>query len=1772
MFGGLKTHFLPKSYKNDRVNKTQTKENFNKGILSNIEINIDEFDSDGNEEDSDLEDESLYITSSVYRKGNRYGSEGHNKYENLPKENMLYEGSYKRRQKYQSAGMGAGVSFLDTFLKSIQIFGYLEDAVFYELSRQLQTQRVLAGERLYGIEKRSDFCVVVDGCVRVYAIDENIHKEDSDRDIPFPIRRKSTDIGYDSSDECGTSDNMDFSSDEFEDNNENINYNPLVGNQKNALVRKKGSKPKQLIREVGKGNILSSLLQLLEIFTESIQKEEYQVSQTGLDKKVRIFGVAMVDTTLAVIPERAFRRVGEKFPKAAVHMIQVILTRLQRVSLATMQNYLNVQNDVMDFEQRLATVSVDNDLKFTENNNIVVNNEVYTRENLEEIKKEIRLLCFLDSKANLLDEKSSKNNTKHTDIKKKANNGKLSSNNSVYSGSLDNMHEYKNKVFNYNSQDFTFQNKSIGGTGLDMSTKLLDSKSILFLNEEKLEVLGLRNHENILKQKMKLVKNTSLEDNHIPTTSFDQDINTLPKKQEKNTSSDTKPKRDSLNIGKSTYKTPRIHDFEALQKNATQMLTKALGIKETKLGSLGMKKSVSLNKQLSNDKLDDNYSYSPSQMSGSEISGGFSSSVVSKPISVFPKIMFPKEVQTDNTTPEIPSPSTMFENLSKVISDYTRIIYVPQGKKIISKGQRPEGIFIVLDGILEISSAKNAKSSELFGGINDLTSNFDGNHWNSGDTNSNFDENAKVMTKLAYEVQEAMENIPDNDEEGTKKLVDEMVQNISGFGKNNKRSAERKQNDQKNRKGYKKSNKPNKFTSLNQDYKKRYQKTSRRIKRIGIGSIAGYFACITDMTSNVDVVVGKCYNGDEEYACGALLGFLPITSVARLVDEVPSVFLRLAQRVSNNLTSFIHHVDYALDWKRLKGGKMIYKMGNRSDAVHIVLSGRLRAVADGNINTGESNVVLAEYGYGESVGEADVLAGDKRSFSLQAIRDSELVWIPKTLFSILVAKYPKLTFHMSKLIAERMLRQMYKRQPSITQNQKWNSFSAKPKPNLPENDGNGIDKSPSALLDAGRYNSNLKTVCILPINDDVPIHDFSLQLYEALVESHGPNFALLESQSVLRNVGKNAFTRVGKLKTQSWLAELEEKRRMLLYVADGGMDSSWTLRCIRQADCILIVGLGDGDPSVGPYEQLVLATKSVARKELVLLHQKREIIPGSTRAWLNKRDWIIAHHHIQISLLDNVAQKRSKSFFSVHSSGNSDGLRSPEGVIANVISMLNLYWSENEQGVSASGINTENPSNLQNTPGSSSKKVDKKNSFGSLFDKTVTSNGLPGIHLTNATRGAIHKLKGRVKSYYERVLDSGNLAAVSKHQKIRSDFARLARRLCNQSVGLVMGGGGARGMALLGVLRAFEEAGIPIDIVGGTSIGAFFSGLYAHEPDSMNIWRRAKLFANHISSMWRTILDATWPVLSYTSGNEFNRALWKVFKETQIEDLWLPFYCVSTNITHSCLEVHTSGSLWRYCRASMSLSGFVPPLCDSDGQMLVDGGYLDNLPVDYMRHQLGANIIFAIDIAGEDDTSPVFYGEAVSGFRVTLNNINPFRRYRIPNLSEIQSRLAFASSAQSLRSAKSKPGVIYAKVPPRNLGVLEFSKFNPVYRKGYRYAKAWVEIWRNTKCLEQLFGHQLATKNGKKVDFGKNKENGENNDSLKSDYYEGRNVCSGYHSDKSTEATSWLNLRQKRAENEKLGNKTNSGAKSRVLDDHDLDSIGDEKYQMWSHFHALSDG
>lgn len=357
-----------------------------------------------------------------------------------------------------------------------------------------------------------------------------------------------------------------------------------------------------------------------------------------------------------------------------------------------------------------------------------------------------------------------------------------------------------------------------------------------------------------------------------------------------------------------------------------------------------------------------------------------------------------------------------------------------------------------------------------------------------------------------------------------------------------------------------------------------------------------------------------------------------------------------------------------------------------------------------------------------------------------------------------------------------------------------------------------------------------------------------------------------------------------------------------------------------------------------------------------------------------------------------------------------------------------------------------------------SERMKKKSLIGDLAAKISEST------INSQLRSRIENVRSRLNP--SRISQSTG-SSTEQVQPYKNDFMRLARLLSNEAVGLILGGGGARGISHLGVVTALERHGIPVDIIGGTSIGAFVGGLYATEYNSVSIYGKVKKFSIRISSIWRSILDLTIPVTSYLTGYEFNRGIWKCLGFAEIEDSWIKFFCNSTNITNSTMDIHETGYLWRFIRASMSLAGLLPPIT-YNGSMLLDGGYLDNLPVLEMKKR-GIKYIIAVDVGAIDDNSPMNYGDTLSGMWVLINRWNPFSKHAdIPNMMDIQSRLAYVASVNALEVAKKTPGVKYLRPPIDEYATLDFNKFEQIYKVGLDYAEEIIKDWEQKGELPEI--------------------------------------------------------------------------------------------------------
>uniref|UniRef100_H2Z0F2 lysophospholipase n=1 Tax=Ciona savignyi TaxID=51511 RepID=H2Z0F2_CIOSA len=677
------------------------------------------------------------------------------------------------------------------------------------------------------------------------------------------------------------------------------------------------------------------------------------------------------------------------------------------------------------------------------------------------------------------------------------------------------------------------------------------------------------------------------------------------------------------------------------------------------------------------------------------------------------------------------------------------------------------------------------------------------------------------------------------------------------------------------------------------------------------------------LTGQLAVLTGEPSFFDVSALVDSVIARVTRQSFYAMMRRYPHMVLNTAHTVMMRVSPFVRQIDFALDWQMVEAGKALFKQGSRSDCMYIILHGRLRSVY---LKSDGKKELVAEYGKGEIVGMTEALKGKSRATSLHAVRDTELAKIPEGLVKHIRRQHPGVVTRLISLMSDKILGNML----SQNRSQSRNTDVLSPKPIMQE-------ESNFAYGDVSNHLANLSTVAILPASSDVPLEKVSMELHHAL-SGISNQILRLNSDIIIQRLGQNALDSVQEYRLSNWLAHHEDSHRMVLYQTDFTL-TPWTQRCIRQADAVLIVALGEGEPKVGKLEAQLEGMAVRALKMLVLLHRPGIERPTQTVDWINNRGWLTEHIHI---------------------------------------------------------------------------KCPKR-----LFGRTR---------------------KSRMMEYWEKL--------VTKPVDKFSDFSRLGRFLTGTSIALVLGGGGARGLSQIGIVQSLQNAGIPVDMIGGTSIGAFMGGLWAAHRNVDTMREKTLILCDDMSSMISKILDLTYPFTSMFSGASFNRAIESIFKDIQIEDLWLPYFTITTDITSSEMRVHTDGWLWRYVRASMSLSGYLPPLCDpKDGHLLMDGGYSNNptrlasAMCDVARAR-GACKVIAVDVGAETEVDFTNYGDHLSGWWLLWKRWTGrwTGRIKIPDLNDIQSRLSYISCHHLLEKVIKSDYCFYVRPPIAKYKTLEFHK------------------------------------------------------------------------------------------------------------------------------------
>ncbi|XP_063150549.1 patatin-like phospholipase domain-containing protein 6 isoform X8 [Candoia aspera] len=612
-----------------------------------------------------------------------------------------------------------------------------------------------------------------------------------------------------------------------------------------------------------------------------------------------------------------------------------------------------------------------------------------------------------------------------------------------------------------------------------------------------------------------------------------------------------------------------------------------------------------------------------------------------------------------------------------------------------------------------------------------------------------------------------------------------------------------------------------------------------------------------------------------------------------IMREQPSVVLSVAHTVAARMSPFVRQMDFAIDWMAVEAGRALYRQGDKSDCTYIVLNGRLRSVIQ---KANGKKELVGEYGRGDLIGVVEALTHQARATTVHAVRDTELAKLPEGTLNNIKRRYPQVVTRLIHLLSQKILGNLQQLRGPFP--------------------GSGLGMASSSELTNPA--SNLSTVAVLPVCDDVPTAAFTLELKHAL-NAIGPTL-LLTSDIIRARLGASALDSIHEYRLSGWLAQQEDIHRIVLYQTDCTL-TPWTVRCIRQADCILIVGLGDQEPALGELEQMLENTAVRALKQLILLHREDGPSPARTVEWLNMRSWCSGHLHI----------KCPRRVFS---------RRSPN----------------------------------------------------------------------------------KLREMYEKVFEK----SADRH----SDFSRLARVLTGNTIALVLGGGGARGCSHIGVIKAMEEAGLPIDLIGGTSIGSFIGALYAEERSAVRTKQRAREWAKSMNSVFATVLDLTYPITSMFSGSAFNTSIHKVFQDKQIEDLWLPYFNVTTDITASAMRVHKDADIAR---------------------------------------NMGAKTVIAIDVGSQDETDLCNYGDSLSGWWLLWKRLNPWaEKVKVPDMAEIQSRLAYVSCVRQLEVVKSSSYCEYIRPPIDRFKTMDFGKFDEIYDVGYQHGQVVFGGWCRGDIIEKM--------------------------------------------------------------------------------------------------------
>jgi predicted acylesterase/phospholipase RssA/CRP-like cAMP-binding protein len=306
---------------------------------------------------------------------------------------------------------------------------------------------------------------------------------------------------------------------------------------------------------------------------------------------------------------------------------------------------------------------------------------------------------------------------------------------------------------------------------------------------------------------------------------------------------------------------------------------------------------------------------------------------------------------------------------------------------------------------------------------------------------------------------------------------------------------------------------------------------------------------------------------------------------------------------------------------------------------------------------------------------------------------------------------------------------------------------------------------------------------------------------------------------------------------------------------------------------------------------------------------------------------------------------------------------------------------------------------------------------------------------------------------------------------LRSDDAatheRAARLLAGKGHGLALSGGGARGLAHIGVIDAFKQLGVPIDCIGGTSMGAIQAAMHA-----MGLSLAETVALNRYVIGRKPFRELTLPLISLVGSRRRDACIQKSYGGYQIEDLWLPFLAVSTDLHSAQAVVHERGPLALAVAASASIPGLLVPVTDG-ARVLVDGGVVNNLPADLVKARCGG-ILFASKVAPSDDVRAP-RGGFPSAWAVLAHRLLPWRRpLQTPSLGSLLMRTMTVGGEHHLQHVARHIDVLIEPDVDR-YGMMQFEALPALIEAGASAARQVLAAWLAPHEAESTCPPQVDT-------------------------------------------------------------------------------------------------